>query len=91
MGMEASRSRTVKWLNEISLEEMDACRKEWELAGYTVHEFDHTPVHSKKANIWVSGSVDHPEKVWKIEQVDALYTYRGDHYSALFLEGKIVE
>ena len=63
--------------------DMDLIMKEWKLTGLHVHVFRHPPLGCLKPNVWVSGNVDHPGKAVRIEDIDALYTHRGDHYLAL--------
>ena len=74
---------------KIETEDMELCMKVWKLAGYVVHEFETLPVNVEKPNIWASDKVKHPSQAVTIKDVSALYTYRGDHYIALFIEGEI--
>ena len=73
---------------KVETEDMELCMKTWRLSGYNVHIFAHSPINVEEPNVWVSDAVDHPGKVVNVGQISALYTYRGDHYLALFLEGE---
>jgi len=78
----------VPFPKKVETEDMELCMKVWKLSGYDVHVFDTLPVNVEKPNIWVSDKVNHPSHAVTNADISALYTYRGDHYLALVLEGE---